>query len=65
MEKERFVLELNKNGYEAVEENGVVFVLYKKSSKLDNNVFQNVKKVARENGYVNSLGIKCKREEKE
>ena len=60
MSKADFVNVLKKNGLEAVEENGVVIVLYEGGISEFKRVFGKARRLAKEYGYNNSMGARAK-----
>lgn len=62
MEKEDFIRVLKDNGLEAIEENGVVVVLYDGGMKEFERAFSKTRRLAKVHGYVNSYGARAKKQ---
>ena len=60
MSKTDFVNVLRENGLEAVEENGVVVVLYEGGIREFERAFGKARRLAKQYGYTNSMGAKAK-----
>ena len=60
MSKADFVRVLRENELEAIEENGVVVVLYEGGMREFERTFRKAKRLAKEYGYTNSLGARAK-----
>lgn len=61
MSKSEFISVLSKNGLEAIEENGVVVVLYEGGMSEFEKAFSKALHLAKLNGYANSLGARAKK----
>ena len=60
MSKADFVKVLKKNGLEAVEETGVVIILYEGGMREFKRAFWKARRMANEYGYTNSMGARAK-----
>lgn len=60
MSKADFVNVLRENGLEAIEENGVVIVLYEGGIPEFKRTFGKARRLAKEYGYTSSIGARAK-----
>ena len=58
MNKSDFIAVLKENGLDAIEENGVVIVLYEGGMREFERAFAKARRLAKEKGYANSIGAR-------
>lgn len=63
--REKAIEKLKEYGYTAIEENGVLMVLYDGPEKLFNKVFMNACAIAKSAGYKASIGMRSAKKEGE
>lgn len=56
--REKAIQALKEKGYEAVEENAVLMILYDGPARLFQKAFNDAKKIAAASGYLCSIGIR-------
>ncbi|SHO50126.1 hypothetical protein [Anaerocolumna xylanovorans] len=63
--REKAIENLKEYGYKAIEENGVLMILYDGPEKAFNKVFANACAIAKSTGYKASIGMRSTKKEGE